>query len=148
MTPALAALWGCLGGAAVEAFDTADVMRRTGKMPWKGRARQRPIGFGVWLVALMIRLGASAATAAVASAGGLIANPVGAFVIGVGGPVALQAIVARTAIANDIPRKAVPVRSASTSRRREPDRGAAASKSTRSSKDPDRPALEEVSDDA
>jgi hypothetical protein len=103
MTPPIAALWGLLGGAVVEAFDTADVMRRTGKWPWRTVARQRPVGVGVWLVSLLVRLGAGAATAAAAGAGDLYGNAIGAFAIGAAGPVALQAIIARTSVASGVP---------------------------------------------
>jgi hypothetical protein len=103
MTPPVAAFWGLLGGAVVEAFDTADVMRRTGTWPWRTLARARPVGVRVWLVSLVVRLGAGAATAAAAGAGGLYGNAIGAFAIGAAGPVALQAIIARTSVAAAVP---------------------------------------------
>jgi hypothetical protein len=99
----MAAFWGLLGGAVVEAFDTVDVMRRTGRWPWRTMARERPVGLGVWLVAVVVRVGAGAATAAAAGAGGLYGNAIGAFAIGAAGPVALQAIIARTSVPASAP---------------------------------------------
>ena len=100
VTAGEAALWALLGGFALEGFDTVDMMRRTGKWPWRTLARRRPIGPTVWLVSLAVREGAGAATAAAAASGDVIGNNVlGAFAIGALGPMALQSIIARTAIA-------------------------------------------------
>ena len=56
-------------------------------------------GSGVGFVAGdSARLGSGAITGAAAAAGGVIGNETGAFAIGAAGPIALQAIIARTTV--------------------------------------------------
>lgn len=87
------ALWGAVGGAVVEAYDAVAVVRRTGTWPWSDPpGHLAKGGLGVWLFAAVVRIAAGAGTAAAAS--GQISGELGAFGIGVAGPLALERLVA------------------------------------------------------
>ena len=98
MNPAVAALWGLVGSLVVEAFDNVEAMRRTGVLPWRARVGRRQVGMGVWCFALVLRTCAGAGTAAACGSGGILVGPLGAFAVGVGGPLALESVMRRVPV--------------------------------------------------
>jgi len=95
MSPIEGALWGLLGGLAVEALELAGEIRRNkNRWPWTGRK--------LWpsLCAVVLRLAASSALAAAMS--DQLTGQWPAFCIGVGAPLAVSRISEQTpAIASD-----------------------------------------------
>ena len=84
----------------MEAYDTVAVIRVTGRWPWldpdaslakMGRA-ERWSAFGLWLFAVLVRIAAGGGTAAAAS--GQVSGELGAFGLGVAGPLAMERVLA------------------------------------------------------
>jgi len=100
MQPVRGAIWGAIGGAVVEAYDTVAVVRATGRWPWLDpdtppeelTSTDRWNRFGVWLFAAVVRIAAGGGLAAAAS--GQVSGELGAFGLGVAGPLALERILA------------------------------------------------------
>jgi hypothetical protein len=92
------AVWGAVGGAVVEAYDTVALVRATGRWPWLDpeipagavSAATRWNAFGLWVFSTLVRVAAGSGTAAAAS--GQISGELGAFGLGVAGPLALERI--------------------------------------------------------
>jgi hypothetical protein len=93
-------VWGAVGGAVVEAYDTLAVVRATGTWPWLyprdsgTSAGARWNAFGLWLFATVVRIAAGGGVAAAAS--GQVSGALGAFGLGVAGPLALERLAAVT----------------------------------------------------
>jgi hypothetical protein len=94
------AMWGVLGGAVVEAYDTVAVARATRRWPWLDPGKpskettqtERWNAFGVWLFAATVRVAAGGGVAAAASS--QVIGELAAFGLGVAGPLALERITA------------------------------------------------------
>jgi hypothetical protein len=94
------ALWGVIGGAVVEAYDTVAVVRATRNWPWldpdtlsaEMSWSRRFSAFGLWLFAAIVRIAAGGGTAAAASS--QLTGELGAFGLGVAGPLAMERLLA------------------------------------------------------
>ncbi|GAA4606794.1 hypothetical protein BJY16_006008 [Actinoplanes octamycinicus] len=89
-----AAAWGLLGGFIVEALEYSAAIRRTKGWPWRRRGEP---GLGPSLVAIALRLSASAGLAAAAGAGGQVAGAFGALALGITAPLVVEKILQQAA---------------------------------------------------
>jgi len=91
-----AGAWGLLGGFIVEALEYSAAIRRAKGWPWRRRGEP---GFGPQLVAVLLRLSASAGLAAGAGAGGQVSGVFGALVLGVTTPLVVEKILGQAGMA-------------------------------------------------
>lgn len=81
------ALWGLLGGLAVEAMDFVKAIRRVKGWPWRP-----PLGpgGGPYCVSVIVRIGAGGILAGAAGASGQISGPIIALALGTAAPLVLE----------------------------------------------------------
>jgi hypothetical protein len=94
MTAVEAAAWGLLGGFIVEALEHAAAIRRLGGWPWTHKGEP---GLIPSLVAVFLRLAASAGLASAAGASSQVAGAFGAVALGITAPLVVERILRQAA---------------------------------------------------
>jgi hypothetical protein len=92
MSAWIAALWGALGGFAVECLQFYTAIRRTGRWPWTRKGEPGPLPL---VVSVVIRLALGAILAGAADASGQVSGPFGALAIGIAAPLLVEQIAKR-----------------------------------------------------
>jgi hypothetical protein len=90
------ALWGLVGGFAIEALEFRRAVRRTRTWPW--RSPDEP-EFGPWLSSVIVRLIVGAIVAGAARASDQLSGPFAAVAVGVAAPVVLEQVARQARLA-------------------------------------------------
>jgi hypothetical protein len=107
VTVLASALWGLLGGFAVEGIEIAAMLRSTGNWPWRPRKKAAP-----FLASVVIRLAVGAALAAAVGATGPT-GPLSAFAVGVAAPLIIEKLAQQIPVipeSSATQRNALPIR--------------------------------------
>jgi hypothetical protein len=111
MSPLQLALWGLLGGFAVEGLELAAAIRRTRGWPWR---KGGEVGLGPYLASVVIRLMISSALATAFGMDGQVNGATGALMVGITAPLIVEKMSRYIATAQRAPAtttEAEPIRS-------------------------------------